>query len=107
MKELERNAPGYLRQAAVDYVLRRVGGRLRHELPGVARLDEQMAKRIDQTGIERIGGRRPINSDYRGRVYDGPAWTSELASRYPDGVRFTDAGFPDFSPYARAYGWMG
>lgn len=61
-----------------------------------------MAKRIDQTGIERIGGRRPINSDYRGRVYDGPAWTSELASRYPDGVRFTDAGFPDFSPYARA-----
>lgn len=102
LKELERNAPGYVRQAAVDYVLRRVGGRLRHELPGVARLDEQMAKRIDQTGIERIGGRRPINSDYRGRVYDGPAWTSELASRYPDGVRFTDAGFPDFSPYARA-----
>jgi hypothetical protein len=100
--ELGRNAPGYVRQAAVDYVLRRVGGRLRQELPGVARLDEQMAMRVEQTGIERVGGRRPINSDYRGRVYDGRGWNSELATRYPDGVRFTDAGFPDFSPYARA-----
>lgn len=39
--------PGYVRQAAVDYVLRRVGGRLRQELPGVARLDDQLARRIE------------------------------------------------------------
>jgi hypothetical protein len=52
--------------------------------------------------IPLIGGRRPINSAYAGRVYDGPAWTPELANKYPDGVRFTESGFPDFSPYSRA-----
>jgi hypothetical protein len=48
-----------------------------------------------------VNGRRPINSSYAGRVYDGAGWTDDLATRYPDGVRSTDAGFPDFSPYAR------
>ena len=54
------------------------------------------------TGIQQINGRNPINSSYAGRVYDGPRWTSDLAAKYPDGVRFSDAGFPDFSPYSRA-----
>lgn len=48
-----------------------------------------------------INGRRPINSKYAGRVYNGPEWTPELAAKYPNGVRFTDQGFPDFSPYSK------
>ena len=47
-------------------------------------------------------GRYPANFEYAGRVYDGPRWTPELAAKYPDGVRFTDDGFPDFEPYAQA-----
>lgn len=39
--------------------------------------------------IPTIGGRRPINSAYAGQVH-------------PSGVRFTEQGFPDFSPYSEA-----
>lgn len=52
-------------------------------------------------GVRRLpSGRYPANYRYAGRVYDGPGWTPELQRRYPNGVRFTDDGFPDFSPYA-------
>lgn len=50
--------------------------------------------------IPLINGRRPINSKYAGRVFDGDKWSPDLAKKYPDGVRFTNEGFPDFSPYA-------
>jgi len=53
-------------------------------------------------GVRRLpSGRLPANYRYAGRVYDGPQWTPQLARRYPNGVRFTNDGFPDFSPYAR------
>ena len=48
--------------------------------------------------IPLINGRRPINSKYAGRVFDGDKWSPDLAKKYPDGVRFTNEGFPDFSP---------
>lgn len=52
-------------------------------------------------GVRRLpSGRYPGNFQYAGRVYDGPGWTPELARKYPNGIRFTDDGFPDFSPYA-------
>lgn len=54
-------------------------------------------------GVRRLpSGRYPANFQYAGRVYDGPRWTAELAERYPEGVRFTDDGFPGFEPYAVA-----
>jgi hypothetical protein len=43
----------------------------------------------------------PINKKYKGQTYRFPSG-SELAQKYPNGVRFTEDGFPDFSPYARA-----
>lgn len=52
-------------------------------------------------GIPLINGRLPRNSVWAGLKYEGPRWTPELAAKYPDGVRFTNQGFPDFSPYAR------
>ena len=39
--------------------------------------------------IRKVGGRKPINSKYAGKVH-------------PSGVRFKDTGFPDFTPYAKA-----
>ncbi len=57
---------------------------------------------IGPDGLARVNGRRPINSDWAGRVFDGPTWTDDLAAQYPDGVRFTPEGFPDFGPYAQA-----
>jgi len=53
--------------------------------------------------VERLpSGRYPQNFAYAGKVYDGPGWTPRLAEKYPNGVRFTADGFPDFAPYAQA-----
>jgi len=54
-------------------------------------------------GVQRLpSGRYPQNFAYAGKVYDGPGWTPRLAEKYPNGVRFTADGFPDFAPYAQA-----
>ena len=53
--------------------------------------------------MERLpSGRYPSNFRYAGQVYDGPRWTARLAEKYPNGVRFTDDGYPDFASYAIA-----
>lgn len=63
------------------------------------RLDSRGREIPDE--VQRLpSGRLPANWYYAGRVYDGEHWTPDLAARYPDGVRFTNDGFPDFSPYA-------
>ncbi len=48
--------------------------------------------------------RSPINSKYAGGVYsadDLAKKSPELAKKYPNGVRFSDDGYPDFEPYAK------
>lgn len=40
----------------------------------------------------------PINASYAGRQFPLP---DDLAATYPQGVKFDDHGFPDFSPYAK------
>jgi A nuclease of the HNH/ENDO VII superfamily with conserved WHH len=46
-------------------------------------------------------GRFPPNArKWAGKIYKGDQWTPALAKKYPNGVRFTRNGFPDFSPYA-------
>jgi hypothetical protein len=42
-----------------------------------------------RTGVQKVGGRNPINWKYAGDVH-------------PSGVRFKETGFPDFSPHAKA-----
>lgn len=44
-------------------------------------------------------GIRIINRKYAGQVYN---LEGSLANKYPNGVRFTEEGFPDFAPYAEA-----
>lgn len=40
-------------------------------------------------GVQKVGGRNPINSKYAGDTH-------------PSGVEFTEQGFPDFTPHAKA-----
>jgi hypothetical protein len=57
--------------------------------------------RVIPEGVQRLpSGKLPSNWHYAGKVYDGDRWTAELKRKYPNGVRFTDDGYPDFSPYA-------
>lgn len=54
------------------------------------------------TAVRRLpSGRYPANYRYAGKVYDGKNWTPKLQQKYPNGVRFSNDGFPDFSPYAQ------
>jgi hypothetical protein len=54
----------------------------------------------DGTEILPIGGRFPINSKYAGTIMPASALPPKLRAKYPNGVKFTSDGFPDFSPYA-------
>lgn len=48
--------------------------------------------------------RKPINSKYAGTVLtsdDLAKISPELAKKYPNGVKFTDDGYPDFAQYAK------
>ncbi len=54
---------------------------------------------IDLSKIPLINGRRPINYQYAGRQYPLELLSPEIREKYPDSVRFSDQGFPDFSPY--------
>jgi hypothetical protein len=57
--------------------------------------------RVIPDGVERLpSGKLPANWEYAGKTFDGDTWTPKLASKYPNGVRFTEDGYPDFSPYA-------
>jgi hypothetical protein len=57
--------------------------------------------RVIPPEVERLpSGRLPANWHHHGDIFDGDTWTPDLQARYPDGVRFTNDGYPDFSPYA-------
>ena len=44
-----------------------------------------------------LDGIRIINKKYAGKTY---TLSGELAEKYPNGVKFSDEGFPDFEPYS-------
>jgi YD repeat-containing protein len=52
--------------------------------------------------IRLINGRAPINSRYAGETYPVDRLPAALQQKYPDSVRFTQEGFPVFTPYAKA-----
>jgi RHS repeat-associated protein len=83
------------------------GGGTKPQTGGAAG-DATKADPVVEAGMQQLreaiesGRIKPINArDYAGKVYSFPPG-SNLAKKYPNGVRFTDLGFPDFSPYARA-----
>jgi hypothetical protein len=50
--------------------------------------------------VSKVNGRWPINSALAGQVYPLERLPPELRAKYPNSVRFTSEGFPDFEPYA-------
>lgn len=46
-----------------------------------------------------LDGVRIINKKYAGEVYN---LSGDLGKKYPEGVKFSKEGFPDFSPYSKA-----
>lgn len=66
---------------------------------GPGRLDSR--GRPIPPGVSRLpSGKLPANFTFAGKKFQGKTWSPWLAEKYPDGVQFTDDGFPDFSPYA-------
>ncbi|MEV1111259.1 HNH endonuclease [Micromonospora sp. NPDC049751] len=58
--------------------------------------------RIIPDGVDRLpSGRLPSNFEWAGKKYEGKYWTPKLQEKYPDGVWFTDDGYPDFGPYIK------
>ena len=76
--------------------------------PHVQKIQEAIRKWIDELAARGgsspplIGGRKPINSQYAGATYPPEKLPAAVRQKYPDSVRFTPDGFPDFSPYAIA-----
>jgi hypothetical protein len=67
--------------------------------PGT-RAPKPPSRKVPPTVQRLPSGRYPANAkDWTGKVYNGKRWTDELRRKYPNGVRFTDDGYPDFSPY--------
>jgi RHS repeat-associated protein len=50
--------------------------------------------------VRAVNGRKPINSSYAGKIYPASKLPVEIRGKYPHGVPFTHAGFPDFARYS-------
>lgn len=60
------------------------------------------AERVEAAAtIKSIGGALPINAQFAGNVFPASRLPKAIRDKYPDGVRFTADGFPDFEPYAK------
>ena len=69
-------------------------GKLSPKLGDVIK-DESIARRTS-------GIRQPINAEYAGKMYPIEKLPKKLQKKYPNSVKFTDDGYPDFSPYAKS-----
>ena len=61
-------------------------------------VDDYHSYMVGQNGFV-VHNRCNINSDYAGKTFE--LKDPELAAKYPNGVPFTEAGYPDFSAYAK------
>ncbi|MED9791914.1 RHS repeat-associated core domain-containing protein, partial [Escherichia marmotae] len=50
--------------------------------------------------VKKVNGRNPSNSAYAGRIYPASKLPVDIRGKYPHGVPFNHAGFPDFSRYS-------
>ncbi|EFO1363694.1 type IV secretion protein Rhs, partial [Escherichia coli] len=50
--------------------------------------------------VKKVNGRNPSNSAYAGRIYPASKLPVDIRGKYPHGVPFNHAGFPDFSHYS-------
>jgi hypothetical protein len=52
---------------------------------------------VEGAGEADLDGVRIINKKYAGKTFE---LSGDLAEKYPNGVKFTKEGFPDFKPYS-------
>jgi hypothetical protein len=57
----------------------------------------RVADNIVEGGVNTLDDITIINKKYAGQTFD---LTGDLTKKYPNGVKFTSEGFPDFSPYS-------
>ena len=60
-------------------------------------------ERLTLVGVAAMQGdevKQPRNHDFAGEVFTFREEDHELRDKYPEGVRFDEVGYPDFSPYA-------
>ncbi|ECF2471337.1 type IV secretion protein Rhs, partial [Salmonella enterica subsp. enterica serovar Oranienburg] len=50
--------------------------------------------------VKKINGRNPSNSSFAGKIYPASKLPVDIRGKYPHGVPFNHAGFPDFSRYS-------
>ena len=50
--------------------------------------------------VVKVGPRRPMNYRYAARTFPAAQLPPDVARKYPNGIRFNEKGFPNFSPYA-------
>jgi hypothetical protein len=66
-------------------------------------LEEEVANAFKRyEGLPLINGKKPRNGHYAGNTYY-EGLSDKLKGKYPDGVKFNEKGFPDFSPYAMKF----
>lgn len=56
--------------------------------------------------VKKINGRYPINAQYAGGIWrhnDPAKIPAEIVQKYPEGVRFNERGFPEFTQYRHPY----
>jgi hypothetical protein len=84
-------------------LFKKVGVKLKmpKRLPGRGVRPPRRPRPAPPPGVKRLpSGRLPANArKWAGKVYKGDKWTPALAKKYPNGVRFTRDGYPDFGPY--------
>ena len=58
----------------------------------------ETGEKINQ--IEPVNGRMPINCEFAGKTFPLERLPENIREKYPDSVRFTEQGYPEFSRYA-------
>ena len=55
---------------------------------------------LESSEVRKVNGRVPIRSKHAGETYPLEDLPPTVRTKYPNSVKFTKGGFPDFEPYA-------
>lgn len=67
-------------------------------LPTIAQMGERKPS-ANMEKVKKVNGRYPINAEYAGRTFPAEKLPAGLRAKYPEGVPFTEDGYPDFRRY--------
>ena len=99
-------AKGALRSGIDDYLADREAWRLARRTHWSQHPERGAISWGHADGLPRVNGKKPRGFEFADTVYKGQAtaaskgWPAAVQAAYPNGIRYTTSGFPDFSPYA-------